>query len=195
MNQGLDPSSKDDKRHLHDSTDSKKDKPTMSVVPIGFMSQSRPSETLVISRNHAPVSAGSISTVHTLVSGPTSRLIALATQRARSMATLLSKTDPTHLQRPGEEISDRESEGIRAAPSGSTSARDLLSAERRRHTSEKCEALPLRPGLRPPYSVDKAAEEEQMRSRRNHRKAIARIVVDHWKWFARDRLKVWCQWC
>ena len=195
MNQGSEPSSKDDKRHLNDSTDSKKDKPTMSVVPIGFMSQSRPPETGVISRNHAPVSVGSMCTIHTLVSGPTSRLIALATQKARSMATSLSKTDPTHLQRPREEISYRESEGIRAAPPGSTSARDLLSAERRRHTSEKCEALPLHPGLRPPYSVDKAAEEEQTRSRRNHRKAIARIVVDHWKWFARDRLKVWSQGC
>eukprot|EP00798_Chlamydomonas_sp_ICE-L_P002737 gene2737-12609_t len=33
------------------------------------------------------------------------------------------------------------------------------------------------------------AEEHQTAARRRHRKRVARIVVDHWKWFARDRLK------
>ncbi len=39
-------------------------------------------------------------------------------------------------------------------------------------------------------------EEEEARRRnirRRHRKQVARIVVDHWKWFARDRLKVSAQ--
>jgi hypothetical protein len=34
------------------------------------------------------------------------------------------------------------------------------------------------------------AEEERARGRRRHRKRVARIVVDHWKWFAGDRLAV-----
>ena len=106
-----------------------------------------------------------------------------------------STTNSTYLQRPREDLLHRVSEGVRSAPPGSTSARDLLSAERRRHTSEQYVAVPLRPGLRPPYSVDKEGEDEQTRARRNHRKIIARIVVDHWKWFARDRLKVWNQGC
>ncbi len=34
------------------------------------------------------------------------------------------------------------------------------------------------------------AEEERARARRQHRKRVARIVVDHWKWFAGERLAV-----
>jgi hypothetical protein len=33
-------------------------------------------------------------------------------------------------------------------------------------------------------------EEERRKARRRHRKRVARIVVDHWKWFAQERLQV-----
>jgi hypothetical protein len=41
--------------------------------------------------------------------------------------------------------------------------------------------------------MEDGPEAEEMRrrnNRRRHRKQVARIVVDHWKWFARGRLKV-----
>ena len=37
---------------------------------------------------------------------------------------------------------------------------------------------------------DQDSEEERTRARRRHRRQIARVVVDHWKWFARDTLNV-----
>lgn len=39
-------------------------------------------------------------------------------------------------------------------------------------------------------AVAEAAEEDARRGRRQHRKRVARIVADQWKWFARNRLQV-----
>ncbi|GAX74100.1 hypothetical protein CEUSTIGMA_g1549.t1 [Chlamydomonas eustigma] len=38
--------------------------------------------------------------------------------------------------------------------------------------------------------MERDVEEERTRARRQHRKRVAQIVVDHWKWFARERLGV-----
>ena len=87
--------------------------------------------------------------------------------------------------------------------SSSASGRDLLVAEFRRHCSGQRDASEAPPPLTPrgsgrqhPPSTGSIQfkeewEQERAKSRRKHRKSVARIVVDHWKWFARDRLKVW----
>ena len=90
-----------------------------------------------------------------------------------------------------------------AADPGTSQAISLLTKEAQLNAEQQ--AMPFRPdggeasqgnmnmpAARPSAGGwdDAEGEDERTQARRRHRKRVARIVVDHWKWFARDRLKV-----